>query len=234
MADSTLLTAQLCRTTRRPAGRAPPDLLGRWQSGPRLAGRVCTAGRPGRRYRAVAHAERVLAGRDGPAAAHVHPRRDAGRAATACGPQTTAITLALAIAETVTVTVTIAFSRAWAAANAPLLALHPRRRHQVEERHAVQRARLQRALLVLFGWLASGTTAARRLHCLHAACTHALGLAELGHGTATTLASLLSMKCSHALRCLPQIQDTRSCVACVGQQNASEVIRRMDFAIASM
>ena len=42
------------------------------------------------------------------------------------------------------------------------------------------------------------------------------------------------MKCSHALRCLPQIQDTRSCVACVGQQNASEVIRRMDFAIASM
>ena len=33
---------------------------------------------------------------------------------------------------------------------------------------------------------------------------------------------------------LPQIQDTRSCVACVGQQNASEVIRRMDFAITSM
>ncbi|PRW39381.1 Cation efflux system related [Chlorella sorokiniana] len=30
------------------------------------------------------------------------------------------------------------------------------------------------------------------------------------------------------------IQDTRSCVACVGQQNASEVIRRMDFAITSM
>lgn len=40
--------------------------------------------------------------------------------------------------------------------------------------------------------------------------------------------------CSPCAPALPQIQDTRSCVACVGQQNVSEVIRRMDFAITSM
>ncbi|KAI7843641.1 hypothetical protein COHA_002880 [Chlorella ohadii] len=62
-------------------------------------------------------------------------------------------------------------------------------------------------------------------------------LADLGAGTA--LSRTLSVYWQGGTVQQPRmyiqgIQDTRSCVACVGQQNASEVIRRMDFAIASM